>query len=93
MVWFGKPLLLAGIYAPISLAGLIFPRLYLKSDKVLTSVQNIEALLGFGVVQGLFAAFLTALGAKSGYMSAIWCVASILGAFILSTFVSSFYHT
>lgn len=80
-------MMFAGIYTPVALAGLVFPRLFLKASKAIQRHEHVEAMLGFGLAQSLFAALLTSLNAKSGYMSAMWAVASLLGTIILSNLV------
>ena len=83
MLWFGKPRLFATIYGPAALAGLLLP------FAMLCRMPSLSAsLLGFGLVQAVIAASLTAAKGRSGFMSAGWAVTSIAGAVALSCRVS-----
>ena len=84
MIWFGKRLLFAGVYGPIAFAGLLVPHLFGQYNEQKRAVRPLEAMLGFGLSQALIAAGLTGLGAKSGYMPALWATVSVLGSLIFS---------
>ena len=82
MVWFGSPGYLAAIYGPLAFAGMLSP--YLGKKKSNTVQANFEAQLGFSLYQALAAAGLTAMGLKSGYLSACWSLAGLFGSLVIS---------
>lgn len=78
MVWFGKPALFGGIYAPVAVAGLLLP--YLWAGGRLPSLQ--ATVLGSGLLQGVLAAVLTAVDARSGFICAAWALSATAAAFL-----------
>ena len=84
LVWFGKPLLTAALFAPPAAAGLLYPyadarrksRVGVRADAPPLSVA--DCVDGAALVSSVLAAVVGAAGAAMGYVCALWAFGLVL---------------